>query len=162
LAQSQTSLSLITVTGKSSALDPNFFSVTFLSSSVGTQYWASSNPARFSIVGKQQRGSYAGYYYQLYSEQGDALTGPGYSVEEHVWPDTGINSNDRYVPMNNGVAYDQVGWKDVEPPANAFRVVTQTFTVQYQGQYYDLSSVFVHTNQAFMGVTVNTVFAIQP
>lgn len=94
-----------------------------------------------------------------------ALTGPGYSWQEHITPDIGINGNHQpFVPMTSeGVAIDQVGWvPPVRPPRIYDGILTQTFVVRYQGVDYHLTSEFKHENRSYNGRVTNTVTVIRP
>ena len=121
------------------------------------------SPHSFKILNDKTRnmGSYSFFYYQLLDENGNYLTGPGYSVEEDVEPATGINTNHQFIPMANGVAMDNVGW-NTAPQQDYTTVRTQTFVVQYQNQNYSLTSEFQHVNQSVNGNITNTVTVLKP
>ncbi len=107
-------------------------------------------------------GTYSVYSYQLMNVLGEPLTGSGYSLREQVEPAIGITSNADFVPMNNGVATDLVGWvPPVLAPQNFLLVTTQTFSVQVHGEIYPLTSQFQHVNQVVGGVVSNTVSVIR-
>lgn len=94
------------------------------------------------------------------SESGNALSDAGYSVMEHIQPLLAagdappLTSEGRFIPMNHGVAYDQVGltpqsYSKLRGSDAGVFIFRQTFTVEYQGGRYPLSTVFYHKN--FMG-----------
>ncbi len=122
-------------------------------------------PSKFVILSADTEniGTYSVYVYQLEDAQGNALTGPGYSWEENISPNTGFTSNGRFVSMTNGMAYDLVGWfPPAIPPQNADFVTTQTFTVRHHGKYCHLTTDFRHENKSINGTVTITVTVIKP
>jgi len=89
-----------------------------LSSASGTGGAQVSNqvgvPDRLIIQNPQgnNQGSYSIFNYQLVDANGIPLTGPGYSLEENVYPDYGPSSNTNYhfQPSSNGTWPDIKGW----------------------------------------------------
>jgi hypothetical protein len=120
------------------------------------------DPASFSIIGNTNFGANSEFSYQLEDALGNPLIAPGYSLQEHLVPDIGINTNGKFIPLTNGVAFDTVGFDVGDVPKNAFIVSTQTFTIQYRGLYYELTSVFQHLNIAVNGFPINIVYPIYP
>jgi len=58
-----------------------------------------------------------------------------------------ITSEGRFIPMDHGVAYDQVGltpqsYSKLRSSGAGVLIFWQTFTVEYQGGRYPLSTVF--------------------
>jgi hypothetical protein len=160
----QDSLTDSTQFAQGSALRGRYFRARNITTTVGMRFWdATNNPSSFRIVEHENHGSYEMYSYQLYDVGGHPLMEQGYSVNEHVNPQIGITSNDEFVPMTNGMMYDEVGWLD--PPSQArLAVVTQTFTVQYQGQIYELTTTLQHEhrNPSPLGGATNEVRVIVP
>lgn len=97
--------------------------------------------------------------------------GNGYKVEEHlVGRNKSINSNHYFHPLFHGMGTDTVGWwkvvngnKESMPlPVNRYLTFMQTFTAEYMGHYYRLSSRFEHVDQALNGKATNLVKVIVP
>ena len=112
-----------------------------------------STPSRFAITGSKQLNSHARvYYYQLENSKGQALTGNGYSVEEHLTGDVppgSRTSEKQFVPLKHGVAPDEVGFvHQPKPGAREDLVQYQTFTVKYAGKNYNLTTEFKHEEVA--------------
>lgn len=121
-------------------------------------------PYRFKIEPEktQPKDEYSSWwYYQLYNKEDQALTGSGYSLEEHVLPVTGVNSNKKYVPLNDGEAKDNVGFTGPQYK-NKDLHQTQGFTVQFEGKYYPLTTVFGHEEIYNNGTYSNNVTDIVP
>ena len=117
---------------------------------------ANTPPSRLVIEPNktENHGSYSIFSYQLEDSRGQALTGNGYSVEEHLWTDRAAhhhahianNSEDSFTPMdwgNGGEARDWVGYLQRAPGQGSFNVY-QTFTVKYGGRNYNLTTEFEH------------------
>ena len=157
---------------------PTFFMALFGVKSMtvsATTHVDSSAPAKFVILypKTENMGSFSYYYYQLETAQGKALTGDGYTVKEHIVGLTpSINSNKVFAPMQNGIAKDTCGWAGDNPndpenqslPSNmnVDHFFFQTFTVEYQGQDYNLSTEFQHEDRAVNGNATNIVTYITP
>lgn len=71
-------------------------------------------------------------------------------------------SEGRFIAMNRGVAYDAVGltpggYAGLQPGDSGVSIYRQTFTVNYEGQSYPLSTVFYHKiSWANLGVSTTT------
>jgi RHS repeat-associated protein len=131
-------------------------------------------PNSLVISGFTNMGSFSYYYYQLEDWTGTALKGDGYSLEENLVGSTPVStSNNEFVPMDNGVATDIVGWAKNDANGNPVSVTlpsnyntdqtfTQTFTVRYNGIDYPLSTQFQHEDKAVNGQPTNTVTVVVP
>jgi RHS repeat-associated protein len=128
---------------------------------------------KLAILGSTNMGSFSYYYYQLETAQGTSISGSGYSVEEHfVGNSPTNNSSNKFVPLRKGIATDIVGWakmvngvpqSEILPTdMNEDDTFMQTFTVQYGGRYYDLSTEFEHEDKVVNGQATNTVTDIVP
>jgi RHS repeat-associated protein len=131
-------------------------------------------PARFVILNDktENKGSYSIFYYQLENKEGQKLTGNGYAVEEHISPSPGTTTSEgTFVPATHGVSQDLVGEagqdahgqpQSITLPTSpdADFIVEQTFTVQYQGNEYNLTTKFEHETHIVNGVATNTVIPI--
>lgn len=133
-------------------------------------------PSQFVVLENQtlNEGSFSYFYYRLQNREGQALTGSGYAVEEHIVPSKGVHTSEgTFVPLTDGVATDAVGYADwstgqpmpVTIPTDAVvidAVFGQTFTVSYGGQEYDLTTVFQHQTSVANGVVYKSVTDIVP
>jgi hypothetical protein len=104
-------------------------------------------PTSLVVVGKIDVGDYGAVFeYQLQDASGNALTGSGYTLEEHA-PANITNSNNEFKGMANGVFYDYVGYKhDVGILSGLGHEADfeQTFTIACGGQQYNLTTVLRH------------------
>lgn len=119
-------------------------------------------------------GSFSYFYYQLENAEGQALTGSGYGVEEHIEPSVNVHTSEgTFVPATAGVVQDVVGfadWSSGQPtsvtlPTNLViidDVFGQTFTVSYGGLEYDLTTVLQHQTSVINGVVTNSVTDVVP
>lgn len=132
-------------------------------------------PVKFVILNKKTKdeGSFSYFYYQLENKEGQKLTGSGYSVEEHISPDTGIvTSEGKFQPATNGVSQDLVGYANfsgqnpapvhLSSDSSGGVMVLQTFTVRYQKRDYNLTTVFVHSTVVIQGLAINEVTDLAP
>lgn len=133
-------------------------------------------PSQFVVLQNNtiNEGSFSYFYYQLENAEGRALTGSGYAVEEHIVPSKGVHTSEgTFVPLTNGVAQDVVGFADwvggqpvpVIIPTDelvADGVFSQTFTVSYSGQTYNLTTEFLHVSSVANEVAYNDVVDIVP
>ena len=94
-------------------------------------------------------------------------------MKEHVvGKSKTINSNDRFVRLDKGIATDVVGWarwKNGVPQSvtlpkymNIDARFMQTFIIKYAGKTYNLTTKFEHENRAVNGKATNTVIYIVP
>jgi RHS repeat-associated protein len=156
---------------------PTFFMALFGVKSMtvsATTHVDSSVPSKFEIAGYTNMGSFTKYSYQLETAQGKHLTGDGYTCEEHVvGQNVGMTSNHTFVPLDkNGIWTDYVGYfnlvngvpqsKTLPSSMNVYNVVFQTFTVEYEGQDYNLSTEFEHIHSVVNGNATNIVTDIAP
>lgn len=88
------------------------------------------------------------------------MKGNGYATEEHIQKIVTVGnveipmrtSEGTFVPSPHGEITDRVGLTAPLPNGDYyFSMVSQTFTVSYQGQNYDLTTQFVHITQAANG-----------
>jgi len=100
------------------------------------------------------------YTYQLKNAAGKKLKGSGYATEEHIQELVAVGnvqvrhntSQGRFVPSPHGKIIDRVGLSAPLPSGDYyFQIVSQTFTVSYQGHDYDLTTRFVHITKAADG-----------
>lgn len=112
------------------------------------------------------------YTYYLTNAAGKRLKGDGYATEEHIKSiDTIGNVNipfktseGTFVPSANGEITDRVGLSAPLPAQYTyFNLSTQTFTISFKGQNYDLSTEFIHITAASGGkVTTAAVGVVVP
>jgi hypothetical protein len=107
-------------------------------------------PASLSIMGSTLTNMpylYA-YQYQINNPYGTPVTGSNY-----YWAEYGVTadftSNGVYLPAPNGVITDYVGLAAYSIPPEYYGAsttpTTQQFNVLYEGYFYDLSTVLLHT-----------------
>ena len=127
------------------------------------------------ILGHEQPGELVTVWqYQLTNSKGQDLTGDGYDVTEHVkltysdgvfgsTPKV-INSNDIFGRADHGRLRDSVGVPFVPTPgSNGTGILSQTFSVDFQGARYDLSTEFKHVTQIANGKVIqNNVTIVKP
>ena len=114
---------------------------------------ANNTPAKFVIepAKTENHGPYSVFTYLLENSAGQALTGNGYGVQEHLWSERSArhhahiahNSENRFVPLSGGEARDRVGYLQSAPRQRNYNVY-QTFTVSYGGRDYNLHTEFEH------------------
>ena len=92
-------------------------------------------------------GNSADFTLQLIDKAGNPITSSGYALEENVFPDNGpgSNSNYQFVPSPNGQWTDTIGFGPFLPGTPPQRAsVTQSFTVEYNNNFYPLSTQMEH------------------
>jgi hypothetical protein len=128
-----------------------------------TQDQHAGRPSQLAIIDSQDKGSFTDYYYQLQDSSGNPITGLNI-ISEQV-NSVGQNSNGVYVAGNNGVFLDAVGFQQnghqYIPSSNFSYTTLQTFSVQYAGTYFTLTSEFAHNNVYLNGRFYNNVVVIR-
>ena len=131
-------------------------------------------PAHMTIASHEPKDANStNWHYNLTNSKGSTLKNDGYGAEEHITPtsrtgafqDIPISTSEgSFVPIHNGSVVDNVGLGSApDSGSNGESIVRQTFTIDFQGIKFDLSTVFQHDTVITNGqVTKTDVSVVKP